>query len=274
MNILALAKNVALAATGTAALHGLNIKMAVTSTLSKEPPYHLTGGPLVSVVIPTIQEEGYLPYLFTSIYNQTYGNTEVVVSDSTAPDKVAPTQELVAAWSSVLPIKLVSIAKKNVSAGRNFGAANANGEVLLFMDADCIMNHTYIEQLVGDLANHRLVHGTDGMYNNDVFNTIHSMWGMFKPRLWTTGRGVMIRAADFAAVGGYREDFDPYISNAREDLQLGKDVEAMFGPGSVYLNRWAFTAESARRPWHFTDGNGVWDHRGYRRDGQVIDSRL
>ena len=229
---------------------------------------------MVSVIIPTLQEEQYLPNLLTSISNQTYQNTETIVSDSSPSESKEAIRQLIDEWSGLINIKMVDSLPKNVSAGRNAGAANTSGEMLLFIDADCIMEPDYIEKLVKDLENGAvLAHGLDCWYDNDLNNSIKSFYLWFKPRMHTTGRGVLIRKNDFDTLGGYREDLDPYRSNLREDLDLGQRVEDYFGQGSVYLDKDAVLAESCRRPLLTAMDKVSWSHRGWRK-GTTIDRRF
>ncbi len=62
-------------------------------SLDQSPAYRVTG-PLVSVVIPALEEQNYLPLLLTSIQNQTYESIEVIVADSSPPESHELTQEV------------------------------------------------------------------------------------------------------------------------------------------------------------------------------------
>ena len=255
-------------ALGGAALYGSSLK--TRSLASMYPPSRTVTGPLVSVVIPALSEEDYLPMLLKSISNQTYSSTETVISDSSPEGPKAATADLVATWSSSISIKMIDSPKKNVSLGRNTGADAATGQYLLFMDADCIMEPDYIEKMVADMNHCHMAHGLDVYYDGDLVNTLKAFYNMLKPRMHTTGRGVMISHDDFNYLGGYDEDLDPSNSMAREDLDLGDRVESKFGQGAVYLDRNAVVAEAYRRPWSHTGSGRVWDHRGWRK-GMTID---
>lgn len=253
---------------GVVALYGIDKKTRAMASMNP-PAYRVDNGPLVSVVIPTLQEEDYLPQLLTSISNQTWTSVEAVISDSSPPESKEATAALVREWERRLVIRMVDVPKKNVSLGRNAGAVASRGEYLLFMDADCIMEPDYIEKMVRDMKTARLVHGLDAYYNNDALNSVKAFWLMAKPRMHTTGRGVMVRAADFYDLGGYDIDIDPSNSRGREDLDFGLRIENVFGPGSVFLDRNAVIAENYRRAWG-SPPDRVWDHRGWRK-GKAID---
>lgn len=85
---------------------------------------------MLSIVIPTYNEEGFLPLLLNSLERQTYRDFEVVVADAHSTDR---TREIaVAAGCRVVDGGLPA-------RGRNLGAVVAKGDVLLFLDADVIL---------------------------------------------------------------------------------------------------------------------------------------
>jgi len=222
-------------------------------TLKKRPPHLVTGSSLVSVIIPTLNEEKLLPPLLTSIQNQTYEPIEIVVADSSTDSTPDIARQAGAT--------VVTVPELNISLARNEGARAAQGDILLFCDADCIMAHDFVERLVVGLIDGAILsHGSHFVYDNTFHNILTGAWQHLKPIYWTTGRGVAIRKENFWAVGGYDVSCDP-MSDCREDLTLGADVEALFGPSSVRLDRNAVVVTTARRP---ISGGGVWEERGYR----------
>ncbi|MFO8015814.1 MAG: glycosyltransferase [Candidatus Woesearchaeota archaeon] len=84
----------------------------------------------ISIIIPALNEEDYLPKLLESIKKQTMKDYEVIIADAGSKDRT------------------VSIAKKHgakvvrggmPAKGRNNGAKAANGDFLFFFDADVIL---------------------------------------------------------------------------------------------------------------------------------------
>ena len=228
------------------------------------PPGYRVKGQLVSVIIPTLEEQDYIEKLLISIRNQTYEPIEIVVSDSSSWESQMATREIAMKYRACL----VSAPKKNVSYGRNQGAKEATGNILVFVDADCILAQDFIERLVRRLdKGAKLAHGSDCFYNDDLRNMGKGIWAAFKPVAHTTGRGIAIRQEDFWAIGGYDEACDP-MTGCREDLRLGQQVLHRWGEGAISLDKGAIVVEASRRPGS-APGEGVWPERGWRK-GQPL----
>jgi len=80
-----------------------------------------------SIVIPTLNEEKYLPKLLNSIKKQTLKDYEIIVSDAGSNDKT----KIIAKKQGC---KTVNGGMPSI--GRNSGAKKAKGEILIFFDSD------------------------------------------------------------------------------------------------------------------------------------------
>ena len=224
------------------------------------PPAYQVMGRLVSVVIPTLMEEEYLPKLLETIRNQTYQPIEIVVADSSPPPSSDKTLEICQAYEA----RYVFVPKLNLPHARNAGAMEARGEILVFVDADCLFTPTYIQNVVAALdKGHVLAHGADPLAEGVILSTASVMFrSWFKPKVYTTGRGIAIWKNAFWDVGGYDESLDPTLG-CREDLDLGKKVRQRFGHKAIQLLRTSYLGESARRIKYL--GTAEWDRvRGVR----------
>lgn len=85
---------------------------------------------LVSVVIPCAGHAHYLGEAIESVLGQTYPHLEVVVVDDESPDNAT------AIASRYAGVKRLSTDGEGVSAARNVGIRNTNGDFLVFLDAD------------------------------------------------------------------------------------------------------------------------------------------
>lgn len=90
--------------------------------------------PLFSIIIPTLNEEKFLPTLLRSLVSQTTKPFEVIVVDGKSKDD---TIKVAQSFHSSLPnIQIVESPKASVPYQRNLGARYAHGEWLVFVDAD------------------------------------------------------------------------------------------------------------------------------------------
>lgn len=90
---------------------------------------------LVSVIIPTLNEEKYITILLNCLNNQTWQNFEVIVADAKSEDKTRQ----IAKESGA---KIVDGAHQ--SFGRNNGVKHAKGDVMLFLDADVSFDTNFL----------------------------------------------------------------------------------------------------------------------------------
>lgn len=100
--------------------------------------------PLLSIVIPALNEEHYIPKLLTDIKNQQEKNFEIIVVDGGSKDK---TVEKVKRFEKDFPLHVIQIEKENVSFSRNRGADKSHGRYLVFIDADAQITPTFTAQL-------------------------------------------------------------------------------------------------------------------------------
>lgn len=96
----------------------------------------------VSVVVPSYRSEGTIAQCLQSILSQTTAaRHEVIVCDSSPGDEV---QNIVAGY----PVKFVKITKKTPPGiARNIGAEKAQGELLVFVDADMVLESGTLEEI-------------------------------------------------------------------------------------------------------------------------------
>ena len=96
--------------------------------------------PLVSVIIPAYNEEASLAQALESLSHQTYPNLEALVVDDGSTDE---TPEIAARY----PVRLIRSDHRGPGAARNRGAREARGEILVFVDADMLLDADFVEQL-------------------------------------------------------------------------------------------------------------------------------
>ena len=114
--------------------------------------------PLFSIIIPTLNEEKFLPKLLDSLIAQSDKDFEVIVVDGASVDK---TEEVAQSYSKRVPnLSIVRAGKAGVSYQKNLGAARAVGEWVAFVDADVIF--PYKEESAKSLVFNLLQYFYDG----------------------------------------------------------------------------------------------------------------
>jgi glycosyltransferase involved in cell wall biosynthesis len=93
---------------------------------------------LISIIIPTLNEEKYIENTLKTIINQNKNNVyEIIVVDGGSEDD---TINIAKKYTNN-----VYVIEKGVSKGRNIGANMALGDVLLFLDADTVIDPNSID---------------------------------------------------------------------------------------------------------------------------------
>jgi len=102
-----------------------------------------------SVIIPVYNGEKYIKDSINSALNQTYDNLEIIIVNDASTDR---TEEIIFSNFSDLIGKKIKYFKnpKNMERvySRNFGAEQAEGEYLFFLDYDDLWEKDYIEYVI------------------------------------------------------------------------------------------------------------------------------
>lgn len=102
--------------------------------------------PFFSIIIPTLNEELYLPFLLHSLTLQTCSEFETIVVDANSEDK---TLETVKKYTPILPnLSVITTKMRNVSHQRNLGASAARGSFLIFLDADVLVPTDFVKKIL------------------------------------------------------------------------------------------------------------------------------
>lgn len=246
---------VAAALSVASSVQTIRAQQRVLGTVASRPPYQIVDGPLVSVIIPTYNEQHYLPALFAALENQTYQNLEGIVVDNQSEDQ---TVQMARDWGC----KVVVNDQYNISRSRNLGAEAATGEILLFIDADTVPESTFIEKAVQEIGQGAVLVSPTKILTDFAFpySVIKLVGETLVPRKSSACLAVERQA--FVAVGGFDETCLPQ-ENCSEELRL---VQALESVGRAAYLRWTYAGTSARR----FKGQGVlpapnlWEGRAYR----------
>lgn len=107
----------------------------------------------LSLIIPTLNAERYMPDIISALNKQSVGVDEIIIVDSESNDKTVEMAK--AAGYKVLPVK-----RKDFDHGgtRNYAASKATGDVILFLSHDALpADEYYVENLIKGFENPEVV---------------------------------------------------------------------------------------------------------------------
>ena len=168
--------------------------------------------PRFSIIIPTLNEEKFVPKLLLSLTRQTVKNFDVVVVDGKSKDR---TVAVASQFVKKLPLAVAVSEKTGVSAQRNMGAKIAKADWLVFVDADSVLLSNFIERIGVYIDRKRTKFFTTWL-KADGDEAVDSIGGLLLnmsiegavliERPWAPGPLTIVRRDTFDMVGGYDED--------------------------------------------------------------------
>lgn len=190
--------------------------------------------PRVSVIIPAYNEEDVIDECLESLTQQTYQDFEALIVDDQSTDK---TSEKIRSWQKRYPdrISLKAYGKVGPGRARNLAAQESKGEILAFMDADCIATPTWIEKLlegfseasIGSVGGPHIAPASSSKFQNQVE-------AFFKRASWITDfykrdpQKIVETSHNPLCNVAYRREVFQKIGGFREDLFPGEDTEIDF----------------------------------------------
>lgn len=163
---------------------------------------------MLSIIIPTYNEEKYLPKLLESIKDQNFQDYEIIVADAQSTDN---TREIAKSYGC----KVVEGGSPAI--GRNNGAKVAQGEYLLFLDADVILTEGYLQSAMDefidndqDIAISQLIPLSDSRKDrllHDFANLFMRSVQSIKPH-GAGCYGILTRKSLHEKVNGFNESYD------------------------------------------------------------------
>ena len=179
--------------------------------------------PYFSIIIPTLNEERYLPKLLEDLLNQTEKNFEVIVVDGKSTDK---TIDVCKHFMKNIPSKIIISNKRNVAYQRNYGTKFSKGSYLFFLDADSRISNNFVYKLKKFIINNKgllfipyLTSGaSDKKYRTllDLSNMLAES-SIFFDKKFSLGGSMIIEKNFFGLLGGFNENL--YLAEDHELIQ-------------------------------------------------------
>ncbi|GCC11601.1 poly-beta-1,6-N-acetyl-D-glucosamine synthase [archaeon] len=191
----------------------------------------------ISIVIPCRNSKDTLRQCLKAAFSSDYDSYEVIVVDDGSEDdsiKIARTY----------PVKLIDLGEhRGVSETRNTGVDVAEGEVILFIDSDCLIDKRCLGK-IDDFFRNNKRKALGGTYtpvpfDRNFFSIFQSLYVNYcesekKPDYLAT-HCLAIRRKDFISTGGFIKNITMGHTTSVEDVEfshrLGKYViELVFDP--------------------------------------------
>lgn len=165
---------------------------------------------MLSIIIPTLNEEKNLANLIDNINEQKFKNLEIIVSDGNSNDK---TKEIALSYDC----KFINSNKKSPADQRNNGVKLARGEYLLFLDADSMLPADFISKAYFEFIKRGLSVAsfylkfnspkTIYLLYNILYNFLSYILQYYKPL--AVGAAIMSKKSSHYSISGF--DTDIYI---------------------------------------------------------------
>ena len=192
---------------------------------------------MLSIIIPTLNEEKYLPLLLESIKRQDFKDYEIVIADAGSKDK---TIEIAKKYGC-------KITKGGLPAeGKNRGAGAAKGEFLLFLDADTVLPPQFLKNAISEFQKRKLDIGSFRLLSyedNKLFQLGLYLFYNFpivllEKILPHAATGILVKKKIFEKVKG----FDTTVKLA-EDHHLARRIKKIGGSCGIIRSAVLFTSD-------------------------------
>jgi len=159
---------------------------------------------MLSIIIPTLNEEKYLPILLSQIKKQNFSDYEIIVADAGSKDRTVEIAKNFGCKviNGGLPAK-----------GRNEGAKIAKGDIFLFMDADNIFfPEIFFEKLLEEFEKRNLGVASfpiypDGNFFDKICYFFYNFWTKISQNfLPHATNSVLVKKEIFEKIGGFDEE--------------------------------------------------------------------
>jgi len=208
---------------------------------------------MISVVIPACNEEKYLENTLKSIQQQDFEDFETIVVCNGCTDNT----EKVARKFESERFKVINFKEGHVSKARNIGAQKANGETLLFLDADCTLQKDALSKINSQFKDEHAVGTTKVLPDNKQvkyrfatgFKNFYHSTGLFHG----CSGALVCRREDFDKVDGY--DASIIVKEHRKlIIKLKRNTDKKF----VYIDTPITTSMRRFEQWGLLKATAFW----------------
>ena len=184
----------------------------------------------LSIIIPVYNEEKDIENFIKFLKNKIYKNFEIIIVDDGSTDN---TKKIIKKYKEM---KLIVGGHKGPGFSRNLGAKNAQGEILIFIDADMTFDKNYLKNLIKPILEDKKIIGTtheSEIANNTEKNIWSKCWGKDRITFYYKENPKIFRAirkSKFLEMGG----FDPKYGYADDQTFWYKfGIKPIIAPNTI-----------------------------------------
>lgn len=169
----------------------------------------------ITVIIPAFNEENYLPATLETIRKALQGiefPSEIITVDNESTDNTA---QIAADFGA----KVISETIHNIAKVRNTGAKNAEGDILIFIDADTRVALTLFVKISGAMRDEKCFGGAVAV-EYDEFQRKWMKYYMFAWKFWEKFFNMRQGAAQFCRKAVFEK-----LNGYDESIFVGEDIE-------------------------------------------------
>lgn len=197
----------------------------------------------ISLIIPALNEEKYLPQTFTSVKKMDREPDEIIVVNAQSDDKTA-------AIAKSFGAKIIVVDRRSIGYSRQKGLEAASGDIVAFTDADTILptnwlstilNHIEKDHVVGVFGGFRVPDGPwwYRFYINVIQPFTNTLIYVIFKIPFATGQNMAFYRKNALSADGFPVDF-----KIAEDIEIARRV---MSTGKVVFRQDFFVVASGRR---------------------------
>ncbi len=208
--------------------------------------------PLLSIIIPNLNEAGSLPRLIRQLQAQEGVQLDIIVADGGSTDTSAAQAESLGAR--------VLRCERGRAKQLNAGVAAATGEDLLVLHADSVINDTRLiinawqawqqalaNETQNNIAGHfSLTFERDGKGNQWAFRYISEKSATNRPQTVNGDQGLLIQKIFLQELGGF-DDSMPFFEDQRIGYRIYQEGRWLLLPGKLHTSGRRFETEGFHR---------------------------
>jgi len=191
--------------------------------------------PFVSIIVPAYNEEGLIEASLISLVQLDYPKLEIIVVDDGSDDGTARIAQQVAMRYPSVPIRIITQSNSGKSWALNVGILHAQGEYVLCVDSDSILDSDALKNSIHHFKDPRVgaVGGYVDIVNTDKFitkmqqleyviglNFVRRCLSLFNIVSVVPGPVGLIRLEAIRQVGGYATDIECFAEDADLTVRL------------------------------------------------------